>query len=128
MHSTQQWMEMPKSTTLEIDFGPMVIIRKWIVWHQFHSLIHLTTHFMLLGGDFFLHFLFFFLWLSHKSHVLHVCEIPQFKTLNQQGAQEFQSKMNSLFFLFQRNWGFMTNRRTLWNSWCEITLLWRYVE
>jgi hypothetical protein len=28
MHSTQQWMEMSKSTTLEIDFGPMVIIRK----------------------------------------------------------------------------------------------------
>jgi hypothetical protein len=32
VHSTQQWMEMPKSTTLEIDFGTMVIIRKWVTW------------------------------------------------------------------------------------------------
>jgi hypothetical protein len=120
MHSTQQWMEMPNSIPLEIDFDSMVIIRKQITWHQFHSLIHLTTHFMLLGGGVFSPISFFFLWLSHKSHVLHVCEISRFKTVNQQGAPEFQSRMNSLSFLFQRNSGCMTNRRTLWNSWWNI--------
>ncbi len=65
MHSTQQWMEMPKSTTLEIDFGPMVIIRKWVMWQQFHSLIHLTTLFVVTWWWFFSPFSFFFLCPFH---------------------------------------------------------------
>lgn len=65
VHSTQQWMEMSKSITLEIDFGPMVITRKQVTWQQFHSLIHLTTHFMVTWWWFFSPFSFFFLCPFH---------------------------------------------------------------
>jgi hypothetical protein len=32
VYSTQQWVEIPKSTIVEIDFALVVIARKWIVW------------------------------------------------------------------------------------------------
>jgi hypothetical protein len=32
----QQWVEILKSTMVEIDISPVVIVRKWVVWKQFH--------------------------------------------------------------------------------------------
>ncbi len=41
--STQQRVEIPKSTIVEIDFALVVIARKRMVWQQFHWQFHPTT-------------------------------------------------------------------------------------
>jgi hypothetical protein len=36
LYSTQQWVEISKSTTMKIDFTIVVVVKKWVVWKQFH--------------------------------------------------------------------------------------------
>jgi hypothetical protein len=69
VHSAEQWVEMSKSTIVEIDFGPMVIVRKWVAWQQFHSLIHITTHIMVFRWFFSL-LSIFFLFIS-RGRLIH---------------------------------------------------------
>jgi hypothetical protein len=36
VYSTQQWVKILKSTIVKINFTLVVIVKKWVVWKQFH--------------------------------------------------------------------------------------------